>query len=66
MKKLLQITFIGLLFVNCKSDLKPEINVVGKKIETSQKDEKYKNGRALFLINCASCHSTQMDKIMTV
>ena len=65
MRNLLQLIFIGILFVSCKSDLKQEKNVIKKKIEPSQIDEKYEEGRSLFLVNCASCHSTQMDKIMT-
>lgn len=63
MKKL-TVVFV-ILFFNCKSDSKiEEIDsiVIGN---TFQNDKKFQFGRALFLTNCASCHSTQMDKVMT-
>jgi mono/diheme cytochrome c family protein len=65
MKKSLLLLFITFLIFSCEQDKKPEKNTANKKIESSQKDEKYEEGRSLFLINCASCHSSQMDKIMT-
>ncbi|TMM50984.1 cytochrome c [Maribacter algarum] len=65
MKKLIPLLLFTFLFVSCKPDVKSVKKEVGLKTETSQKDKKYEEGRSLFLINCASCHSTQMNKIMT-
>ena len=60
------IILIVLIISACKSDPKEDTIIIPKKtMQPVPKDSIYDMGRSLFLTNCAACHSTNMDKIMT-